>query len=52
MSDGPNDLEMLRYAGLGVAVANAHPAVKAAAEFVTEANDQDGVAAALEKFVL
>ncbi|OGP61134.1 MAG: hypothetical protein A2V67_09100 [Deltaproteobacteria bacterium RBG_13_61_14] len=50
--DGPNDLEMLRYAGLGVAVANAHPAVKAAAEFVTAANDEDGVAAAIEKFIL
>jgi hypothetical protein len=50
--DGPNDLEMLRYAGLGIAVANAHPTVKAAAEFVTAANDEDGVAAAIEKFIL
>lgn len=49
--DGPNDLEMLRYAGLGVAVANARPEVKEAAELVTAANDQDGVAAALEKIL-
>lgn len=38
------DIGMLRAAGLGVAMANAHPAVKAAADFVTLSNDEGGVA--------
>lgn len=46
--DMPNDLAMLRWAGTGVAVANAHPAVLAAADEVTAANDDDGVARRLE----
>jgi HAD superfamily hydrolase (TIGR01484 family) len=46
--DMPNDLPMLGWAGRAVAVANAHPAVLAAADEVTAANDEDGVAAYLE----
>jgi Cof subfamily protein (haloacid dehalogenase superfamily) len=46
--DMPNDLPMLAWAGHAVAVANAHPAVLAAADEVTAANDEDGVAAYLE----
>lgn len=42
--DMPNDLPMLRWAGQGVAVANAHPDVLAAADEVTGSNDEDGVA--------
>lgn len=42
--DMPNDLPMLAWAGLSVAVANAHPAVLAAADHVTRSNDDDGVA--------
>lgn len=50
--DGGNDLEMIRAAGLGVAMANAFDEVKAAAAFVTLSNNEDGVACAVEKFVL
>jgi len=47
--DMPNDLPMLRWAGHGVAVANAHPEVLAAADEITAANDQAGVARVLER---
>jgi Cof subfamily protein (haloacid dehalogenase superfamily) len=47
--DMPNDLAMLRWAGHAVAVANAHPDVLAAADEVTAANDEGGVAAVLER---
>ena len=47
--DMPNDVPMLTWAGRGVAVANAHPAVLAVADEVTTANTEDGVAAYLEK---
>jgi len=46
--DMPNDLPMLRWAGRGHAVANAHPDVLACADVVVPGNDDDGVAAALE----
>ncbi|GCE24247.1 hypothetical protein KDK_80470 [Dictyobacter kobayashii] len=49
--DNHNDLEMLRFAGLGVAMGNAHEEVKAVADYVTLTNTEDGVADALEKFV-
>lgn len=47
--DMPHDLPMLRWAGCGIAVANAHPEVLAAADLVTRSNDADGVALALER---
>lgn len=47
--DMPNDLEMLVWAGHGVAVANAHPDVLAAVDEVTGSNDDDGVADVLER---
>jgi Cof subfamily protein (haloacid dehalogenase superfamily) len=47
--DMPNDLEMLVWAGHGVAVANAHPDVIALADEVTASNDDDGVAQVLER---
>ena len=50
--DGENDLSMIRYAGLGIAMANAVDSVKAAADFVTLSNDEDGVAYVVERFVL
>ncbi|HPB72714.1 MAG TPA: HAD family hydrolase [Phycicoccus sp.] len=49
--DMPNDLPMLRWAGVGYAVANAHPDVLAEADAVCPANDDDGVAATLEPYV-
>lgn len=48
--DMPNDVEMLRWAGHGVAMANAHPAVLRAADEVTARNDDDGVAQVLERW--
>jgi len=48
--DMPNDLPMLAWAGTGVAVANAHPEVLAAADEVTASNDDDGVAAYLSRW--
>jgi hydroxymethylpyrimidine pyrophosphatase-like HAD family hydrolase len=47
--DMPNDLPMLTWAGHGVAVANAHPDVRAAADEVTASNDESGVARVLER---
>lgn len=52
IGDNYNDLEMLEFAGLGVAVANAPPEVRRLAGHVTASNDEDGVARALERFVL
>lgn len=46
--DMPNDLDMLRWAGRGLAVANAHEVVRAAADAVVGSNDEDGVAGELE----
>ena len=46
--DMPNDVQMLRFAGRGIAVANAHPEVLAAADEITASNDDDGVALAIE----
>lgn len=50
--DGSNDLSMIRAAGLGVAMANAEEEVLAAADYVTESNEESGVAQAIEKWVL
>jgi hypothetical protein len=47
--DMPNDLPMLRWAGHGVAVANAHPDLLTAADEVTASNDDAGVAQVLER---
>lgn len=49
--DSGNDLDMIKKAGFGVAMANSEPEVLAAADYVTLSNNHDGVAAALEKFV-
>lgn len=48
--DGYNDLSMLRLAGMGVAMGNAEPEVRAAADYITDTNDNDGVAKALQHF--
>lgn len=45
--DMPTDLPMLRWAGVGIAVANAHPDLLAEADAITAGNDDDGVALAL-----
>jgi Cof subfamily protein (haloacid dehalogenase superfamily) len=48
--DMPNDVPMLLWAGLGVAMGNAHPDAKAAADEVTVSNAEDGVARVLERW--
>jgi Cof subfamily protein (haloacid dehalogenase superfamily) len=49
--DMPNDIPMLRWAGRGIAVANAHPDVIAVADEVTASNDDDGVAVVIESLL-
>lgn len=48
--DGRNDVTMVDYAGMGVAMENACEEVKAVANFITKSNDQDGVALAIERY--
>lgn len=48
--DMPNDIEMLRWAGHSVAVANAHPLVHEIADETTASNSEDGVAQILERW--
>ena len=50
--DGYNDLSMIQYAGLGVAMENAVLPVKKAADYVTLSNNDDGIAHVIEKFML
>lgn len=52
IGDGENDIEMLQMAGIGVAVGNAHQMLKDIADHVVGTNEEDGVAQALEQFVL
>lgn len=47
--DAPNDAEMLAWAGRGVAMGNAHPEARAAADEVTLSNEEDGVAVVIER---
>ena len=47
--DGFNDISMIRYAGLGVAMQNAKEPVKEAADYITLSNDEDGIAHLLKK---
>jgi len=49
IGDGEVDIGMIRAAGLGVAMGNAAPAVQAAADYVTAANDEEGVYLALKR---
>lgn len=50
--DGYNDLSMIVYAGLGVAMQNAAEEVKQKANYVTLSNEEDGVAHVINKFIL
>ncbi len=52
IGDGPNDIDMLSFAGLGVAVGNARPEVMAVADLVTASNEDDGVAEIIERYIL
>jgi hydroxymethylpyrimidine pyrophosphatase-like HAD family hydrolase len=48
--DMPNDIPLLRWAGLGVAMGNAHPETVDAADEVTAPNTDDGLARVLERW--
>ncbi|MBD8497984.1 Cof-type HAD-IIB family hydrolase [Paenibacillus arenosi] len=52
MGDGYNDVAMLEFAGLAVAMGNAPDEIKKLADYVTDTNMNDGVAKAVERFVL
>ena len=52
IGDNENDLSMIEFAGIGVAMDNATKNIKKAANIQTASNDQDGVAAVIEKFIL
>jgi Cof subfamily protein (haloacid dehalogenase superfamily) len=52
IGDEANDVEMVNYAGLGIAMGNAITELKDLAGYVTLDNDNDGVAKAIEKFIL
>ncbi|HLQ71635.1 MAG TPA: Cof-type HAD-IIB family hydrolase [Bacillota bacterium] len=52
VGDSLNDIKMIQEAGIGVAMGNAQDAVKKAADAITETNDEDGVALAIERYAL
>ena len=52
IGDNFNDLEMLQYAGVGIAMGDAPPELKTHADWVAPSVEADGVVAALEKFIL
>lgn len=52
MGDAGNDLHMIEYAGMGIAMGNAFDEIKEVANYITDTNENDGVAKAIEKFVL
>jgi Cof subfamily protein (haloacid dehalogenase superfamily) len=52
VGDSRNDVPMMRWAGLGVAMGNALPEVRESVRYVTATNDEDGVAIAIERFAL
>lgn len=52
IGDAGNDLHMIKFAGLGVAMGNAFEEIKKAADYVTSTNEEDGVAEVIEKFIL
>ena len=52
IGDSENDLSMIEYAGLGIAMGNASEIVKQKADYITDSNDNEGVANAINKFIL
>ena len=52
VGDGCNDIPMLEYAGLGVAMANASDDVKDNADYITLSNEEDGVLKVINEFML
>ena len=52
IGDSHNDISMIEYAGLGIAMGNAIDELKHHADYVTKGNDENGVAEAVERFIL
>lgn len=52
IGDNNNDIEMLKFAGISVAMKNGDEKTKECADYITDTNEQDGVSAAIEKFLL
>ncbi|MFV0520138.1 MAG: Cof-type HAD-IIB family hydrolase [Lachnospirales bacterium] len=52
MGDQMNDIDMIKKVGFGIAMGNAHDKIKEVAKHITVSNDEDGVAKAIEEFVL
>ena len=52
IGDAANDISMIEYAGLGVAMANASEDVKKVADLITVSNEEDGVAKVIEEYIL
>lgn len=50
--DGYNDVTMIEYAGVGVAMANAQEKVKEKADYITKSNDEDGIVQVIDEFIL
>jgi hypothetical protein len=50
--DAFNDISMVEYAGIGVAMGNAKPEVKEVADYITASNEEDGIAEVVERFLL
>lgn len=49
--DGYNDVTMIEYAGLGVAMENAQTIVREKADFITKSNDDDGILYVIDQFM-
>lgn len=52
IGDSENDLSMINFAGLGVAMGNGNENIKKQSAYITDSNDEDGVAKVIEKFIL
>lgn len=52
IGDNENDISMIKYAGLGVAMGNAEEKVKEVSNFITDTNDNHGVAKVIQQFML
>lgn len=52
IGDSENDLSMIHFAGLGVAMGNGDENIKRQSDYITDSNDEDGVAKVIEKFIL
>lgn len=52
IGDNENDISMIEFAGLGVAMGNGEESVKTIADYITDTNDEDGVGKVIEKFII